>query len=199
MEFLKELFTEPLSYEAFQKALAEKGIKLADISKGEYVSRGKFDTVNSELTDKKAAFDTLNTEFEALKTSNASAEDYKAKFEQLQNDIAKKEKTEKEAAEKAEREANIKARYEAAAVGKDGKPLEWSHEAIKADYLRKFTEALEDKANEGKSDADIFNALTKEDGAAFNTPSAQNVFGGAGTFGGNDLDEAKINAIMGIS
>lgn len=31
MEFLKDLFTEPLSYEMFQKAVNEKGLKLAGI------------------------------------------------------------------------------------------------------------------------------------------------------------------------
>ena len=48
-----------------------------------------------------------------------------------------------------------------------------------ADYLRKFTEELSNKENEGKSDADIFKSLTENDGAAFKVPSAQNVFGGA--------------------
>ena len=91
-----------------------------------------------------------------------------------------------------------KNRYNAVAVGKDGKPLEWSHEAIKADYLRKFTEALSDKENEGKSDADIFKSLTENDGAAFKVPSAQTVFGGAGRINNEEIDEAKINAIMGI-
>ena len=30
MEFLKELFSEPLTFEAFSEAIAEKGIKLAE-------------------------------------------------------------------------------------------------------------------------------------------------------------------------
>ena len=41
MEFLKELFAQPLSYDEFAKAVTEKGYKLADLSKGEYVSKGK--------------------------------------------------------------------------------------------------------------------------------------------------------------
>lgn len=197
MEFLKELFTEPLSYEAFQKAVAEKGIKLADMSKGEYVARDKFEKVNNELRDKKASFDTLNKEFETLKTNNASAEDYKAKFEQLQNAIDTKEKEEREAKEKAERDANILNRYNAVAVDKNGKPLEWVHEAIKDDYLHKFAKALEDSANEGKSDADIFKALTQDDGTAFKVPAAQMVYGGAGKAGGNGTITKEVFAKMG--
>ena len=183
----------------FAEATDEQLKKIMDLN-GSDVERekGKLSALEKELEDKKAAFDTLNGEFETLKASNASAEDYKAKFEKLQGDIAAKEKEEKEAKEKAEREENILNRYNAVAVDKDGKPLEWTHEAIKADYLHKFSEALNDKANEGKSDADIFNALTKEDGAAFKVPGAQTVFGGANNVSGPDLDDAKINAIMGL-
>ena len=183
----------------FAEATDEQLKKIMDLN-GSDVERekGKLSALEKELEDKKAAFDTLNGEFETLKASNASAEDYKAKFEKLQGDIAAKEKEEKEAKEKAEREENILNRYNAVAVDKDGKPLEWTHEAIKADYLHKFSEALNDKANEGKSDADIFSALTKEDGAAFKVPGAQTVFGGANNVSGPDLDDAKINAIMGL-
>ena len=183
----------------FAEATDEQLKKIMDLN-GSDVERekGKLSALEKELEDKKAAFDTLNGEFETLKASNASAEDYKAKFDKLQEDIAAKEKEEKEAKEKAEREENILNRYNAVAVDKDGKPLEWTHEAIKADYLHKFSEALNDKANEGKSDADIFSALTKEDGAAFKVPGAQTVFGGANNVSGPDLDDAKINAIMGL-
>ncbi len=183
----------------FAEATDKQLKKIMDLN-GSDVERekGKLSALEKELEDKKAAFDTLNGEFETLKASNASAEDYKAKFDKLQEDIAAKEKEEKEAKEKAEREENILNRYNAVAVDKDGKPLEWTHEAIKADYLHKFSEALNDKANEGKSDADIFSALTKEDGAAFKVPGAQMVFGGANNASGPDLDDAKINAIMGL-
>lgn len=184
----------------FAEATDEQLKKIMDLN-GSDVERekGKLSTLEKELEDKKTAFNTLNSELETLKTSNASAEDYKKKFEDLQKDIADKEKKEKEAQEKAEREENILNRYNAVAVDKDGKPLEWTHEAIKADYLHKFSEALNDKANEGKSDADIFSALTKEDGAAFKVPGAQTVFGGANNVSGPDLDDAKINAIMGLN
>lgn len=197
MEFLKELFAEPLSYEAFQKVLAEKGIKLADISKGEYVSRDKFDKVHSELADKKAAFDTLQSEFTRLQESNAGGEDYKAKFEQLQNEIAEKEKAAKEKQKQAEKEADILNRYNAAAVDKNGKPLEWMHDAIRIDYLHKFSEALADKANAGKSDTEIFQSLTQDDGAAFKVPTAQTVFSGADSVGGNSAVTKEAFAKMG--
>lgn len=132
-----------------------------------------------------------------LKNNAKDGEDYKKLYENLKDDIEEKEKKEKEAKEKAERDANILNRYNAAAVDKNGKPLEWVHEAIKDDYLHKFAKALEDSANAGKSDADIFKALTQDDGTAFKVPAAQMVYGGAGKAGGNGTITKEVFAKMG--
>lgn len=169
----------------FAEATDEQLQKIMDLNGSDIEKyKSKVTALETQVSENKTAFDKLNSELEQLKANNASAEDYKSKFEQLQADIAEKEKAAKEEKQKAEREENILNRYNAVAVGKDGKPLEWSHEAIKADYLHKFTEALNDSANEGKSDADIFYALTKDDGAAFKVPTAQTIYSGAGGTGG---------------
>ncbi len=132
-----------------------------------------------------------------LKYNAKDGEDYKKLYENLKGDIEKKEKEEKEAKEKAERDANILNRYNAVAVDKNGKPLEWTHEAIKTDYLHKFAKALEDSANAGKSDADIFKTLTQDDGTAFKVPAAQMVYGGAGKAGENGTITKEVFAKMG--
>jgi hypothetical protein len=155
----------------------------ADINK----AKGEYDTLKSELDTAKETISTLTTEAETLKANNANADEWKSKFETLQNDIAEKERAAKEEAEKAEREANILSRYNAVCVDKDGKPLEWSHEAIKSAYLQKFTEALSDETNAGKSDADIFHALTKDDAAAFKGVQPIVQLKGASTFGGEPM------------
>lgn len=178
MDFLKELFTEPLSFEAFSKAVAEKGIKLANLASGDYVDKDKLIKANNDLKAANETIKTMTGQLQTLKDNNATAEDWKKKFEDLQKDNAEKERLAGEAKAKAEKEAAILARYNAACVGKDGKPLEWAHEAIKADYLRRFTEALEDKNNAGKSDADIFYALTKDDASAFKGVQVANIVGG---------------------
>ena len=188
VDFLKEF---GLSEEQIKAVQAESG-------KDVQAEKDKLTVTETKLAEKEKAFANISAEFEKLKSSNATTEDYKQKFEQLQKEIAGKEKADKEAKAQAEREANILSRYEAAAVSKEGKPLEWSHEAIKNDYLKKFSEALSNKDNEGRSDADIFYELTKDDGVAFKVPNAQNVFGGANNLSIDNLDEAKINAIMGI-
>lgn len=137
-EDVKAIFAEATD-EQLEKIMALHG---SDVEK----YKGEAATLKTEAAEKKKAFDLLRGELEKLKESNAGAADYKKKFEDLQRDIAEKEKAaaQKQAAE--ERAAEILRRYEAAAVDKNGKPLKWRHDAIKADYLHKFTEALADDA-----------------------------------------------------
>ena len=91
MEFLRELFSEPLSFEAFSKAVQEKGIKLADLSTGKYADIDKLNKANGDLKTANDTIKTLKEEVQTLKDSNASAEDWKKKFEDLTADIEAKE------------------------------------------------------------------------------------------------------------
>lgn len=119
-------------------------------------------TLEADLQKKTADFDALTNEINALKANKATADDYKAKFEQLQADVAKREsdaKAEREAKERAESIAN---RFNSA-VGEK----KFAHEAIKDGYLKKFGEALNNKDFTGKSDVEILHDLTKDDNAAF--------------------------------
>ena len=136
--------------------------------------KGKVTALEADAKTKKEAFDKLSTEFEALKTAGASDAEYKAKYEALvaENDAkAKQAEADKIAREKAE---NIASRFNAVLGEK-----QFSHDAIKSAYLDKFTTALDDKENQGKSDADIFHALTKDDSAAFKGVSSFKLAGGS--------------------
>ncbi|MCH5210433.1 MAG: phage scaffolding protein [Oscillospiraceae bacterium] len=58
MEFLKDLFgTGALTFEQFTKAVEDKGLKIADLSAGEYVSKQKHE---DELQAKDEQINTLN-------------------------------------------------------------------------------------------------------------------------------------------
>ena len=130
----------------------------ADVEK----AKSKVTALEAELKDKKADFDKLNTELEALKTSNASGEEWKTKYEAI---VAENEAKAKQAeADRIlkEKQENVLNRFNAVVGDK-----KFSHDAVKADYLKKFGEALENKDFEGKSDADVFHALTKDDASAF--------------------------------
>ena len=83
-EDIKAIFAEATD-EQLQKIMSLHG---ADVEK----YKSKVTALETQAAENKTAFDKLNTEFEQLKASKASAEDFKTKFEQLQADIAEKEK-----------------------------------------------------------------------------------------------------------
>ena len=154
----------------------------ADVEK----AKSKVTALETELKENKADFEKLNTEFEALKTANASGEDWKAKFEALQAENVAKEKQAEADRIAKERAEGFDRRFEAVVGDK-----KFSHDAIRADYRAKFETALSDKANEGKSDADVFHELTKDDAAAFTGVTAVRLQGGRPTGTGNGYSSVK--------
>ena len=65
-----------------------KHVRYADLSEGEYVSKGKYDSLNTELTGKKSELDKANTLIEELKKSGETAEGYKTKITEYEAQIA---------------------------------------------------------------------------------------------------------------
>ena len=170
-------------------------INSADIGK----AKGDYDKLKAKLGEAEQTVQTLTAEAETLKNSGADAEEWKTKFEALQNDIAQKEAAAKAEQEKADREADIESRYNAVCVDKDGKPLEFTHEAIRAEYLRKFGEILSDIDNteyKGKSDADVFYALTKDDATAFKGVQPAVNLKGANPLGGAAEPTSLLGALQ---
>jgi hypothetical protein len=147
----------------FPDATDEQLSKILDINGADVEKvKAKVTALETDIKDKKDAFDKLNTEFESLKSNNAGAEEYKSKYEALVAENAAKEKQAEADRILAEKNENIKNRFSTVLGEK-----KFNHEAIKAEYLKKFTEALDLKENQGRSDAEIFHELTKDDGAAF--------------------------------
>ena len=164
-EELKQIAPE-LTDEQVDKIMAANG---ADVEKG----KAKVTALEAELKTAKETIDKTSTEFEALKSTNASAEEYKSKYEALvaENEAkAKQAEADRIAREKAD---GLDKRFETVVGDK-----KFSHEAIRADYRRRFENALADKENEGKSDADIFFALHKDDKNAFEGVTAVKLAGG---------------------
>ena len=161
-----------------EKEVAEK--IFAERSKEIEADKAKREKLETELKEKKESLDNLSKEFEDLKSSNASAEEYKTKYEALVADNeakAKQAEADRILAEKAE---NINKRFEAV-VGEK----KFSHDAIKADYLKKFGEALELEENKSLSDEQVFHNLIKDDATAFTGVTAVKLAGGrpSGTSG----------------
>ena len=154
-----------------EKSVAEK--IFAERSKEIEADKAKREKVESDLEASKKSLENLTKEFETLKTSNASAEEYKSKYEAIvaENEAkARQAEADRIAKEKAE---GIDKRFDAV-VGEK----KFTHSAIRAEYRRQFEAALSEKANEGKSDADVFHALTKDDATAFTGVTAVKLQGG---------------------
>ena len=141
----------------------------ADVEK----AKAKVTALDAEVNEKKKALESLNTEFEALKSSNATAEDYKAKYEAIVAENAAKAAKEEADRVARERAESINNRFNAVIGDK-----KFTHDAIRDMYAKKFEDALSSKDFEGKSDADIFHELTKDDAAAFQGVVAYKLQGG---------------------
>ena len=172
-----------LTDEQLDKIMAING---ADVEK----AKSKVTALETELKEKKADFDKLNNEFEALKTANASGEDWKAKFEALQAENVAKEKQAEADRILAEKTESINKRFEAVLGDK-----KFNHDAIREAYLKKFGDALESKEYEGQSDSDILHALTKDDATAFTGVTAVKLQGGRPTGTSKYSSREEIMAI----
>ena len=149
-------------------------------------AKSKVTSLENELKEKKADFDKLNTELEALKTANASGEEWKTKYEAI---VAENEAKAKQAeADRilAEKNADTEKRFNECVGDK-----KFSHDAIKASYLKKFADALDSEEYKGKGDAEIFHALTKDDATAFTGVQAVKLPGGRPTGTGTNYSSVK--------
>ena len=167
-----------------EKEVAEK--IFAERSKEIEADKEKREKLETELKEKKESLDNLSKEFEDLKSSNASAEEYKTKYEALVADNEAKAKQAEADRILAEKTENINKRFEAV-VGEK----KFSHDAIKADYLKKFGEAIELEENKSLSDEQVFHNLIKDDATAFTGVTAVKLQGGRPTGTGNGYSSVK--------
>ena len=126
----------------------------------------------------------------ALKTANETIESLKAEdVDGMKKKIADYEKADEErkAAEKAAAErAELEERFNAASGDR-----KYIHDMVREGVMTDFGKALQDKANRGKSDREIFDALTQDKGyfASMNPDK-----GGMGAVGNvNPEDSAALS------
>lgn len=163
-EEIKKIFPDATDEQL--KAILD--INGADVEK----VKGKVTALEAELSESKQSLTDLNTALDEAKKKAQSNDDYKSQLEELQKKV-KEENDKREAERVAKEEAQrIEQRFNAVLGDK-----KFNHDAIRADYLRKFGEALKDTENVGKSDIDIFTALTKEDAHAFAGATVVNLAG----------------------
>ena len=128
-------------------------INTADIGR----AKGELETVKADLEKANGTLKEYETTIADLKKSAEGNEDFKKKFEDLEQRIAD-EKAEEEKKAKAEaEEAEYSNRFKTV-VGEQ----KWRDELTEKAVYAEFKTALQDEANKGKGDKDILAALTQD-------------------------------------
>ena len=181
-KFLTDLGIEP---EVAEKIFAERSTEID-------AEKKKYSDLESQYSDIKTLLDETNSEFDKLKQSKATAEDWEKKYKDIVSEYSEKEKERERIALEAQERAEFD-RYFAE------KEKEWSNPFIADGYFAKFREAKSLEENKSKMTADILHELTKDDATAFKMPQPiVNLKGSGGGLPISDIDDARINAIMGI-
>ena len=186
MDFTEIFNGESLTLEQFNERTAS--MKLADLTSGEYVAKGKYDSdIKKERDKAKEAAETIKQ----LQESMGDVDGMKAKLEEYQQADEARQKAEQEAA------------AHAALVERFGKvkgDREFSSKFAEAGLLDEFNKAISDPANTGKGDKELFDALTKDAAGIWKNPQQETVKvpGVTGSWGDADNKERMMRQAMGL-
>lgn len=148
-EDIKKIF--PDATEEQLKGLLD--INTADIGN----AKGELETVKADLEKANGTLKEYETTIADMKKSAEGNEDFKKKFEELEQRIAdEKAEAEKKATEEAE-ETEYANRFKTV-VGEQ----KWRDALTEKAVYAEFKTALQDEANKGKGDKDILETLTKD-------------------------------------
>lgn len=185
-EDIKKIF--PDATEEQLKGLLD--INTADIGK----AKGELEAVKANLEKANGTLKEYETTIADLKKSAEGNEDFKKKFEDLEQRIAdEKAEAEKKAKEEAE-EAEYSNRFKTV-VGEQ----KWRDELTEKAVYAEFKTALQDEANKGKGDKDILAALTQDKEYFAKDPARVPAFSRGTGFAGGEVDDAAVRAAMGLS
>lgn len=185
-EDIKKIF--PDATEEQLKGLLD--INTADIGK----AKGELEAVKADLEKANGTLNEYETTIADLKKSAEGNEDFKKKFENLEQRIAdEKAEAEKKAKEEAE-EAEYSNRFKTV-VGEQ----KWRDALTEKAVYAEFKTALQDEANKGKGDKDILAALTQDKEYFAKDPARVPAFSRGTGFAGGEVDDAAVRAAMGLS
>ena len=185
-EDIKKIF--PDATEEQLKGLLD--INTADIGK----AKGELEAVKADLEKANGTLKEYETTIADLKKSAEGNEDFKKKFEDLEQRIAdEKAEAEKKAKEEAE-EAEYSNRFKTV-VGEQ----KWRDALTEKAVYAEFKTALQDETNKGKGDKDILAALTQDKEYFAKDPARVPAFSRGTGFAGGEVDDAAVRAAMGLS
>ena len=185
-EDIKKIF--PDATEEQLKGLLD--INTADIGK----AKGELEAVKADLEKANGTLKEYETTIADMKKSAEGNEDFKKKFEELEQRIADEkaaaERTAKEEAEEAEYSIRFKT-----VVGEQ----KWRDALTEKAVYAEFKTALQDETNKGKGDKDILAALTQDKEYFAKDPARVPAFSRGTGFAGGEVDDAAVRAAMGLS
>lgn len=161
MDFTEIFNGESLTLEQFTERTAS--MKLADLSTGEYVAKGKYDSdIKKERDKAKEAAETIKQ----LQESMGDVDGMKAKLEEYQKADEARQKAEQEAAAHKAMED----RFNAVLGDK-----QFANDLVRNGTMDAFFRALNDPVNTGKGDKELFEALTKDATGIWKNPQQEPV------------------------
>ncbi len=84
LEFLKDCFDNEDSFKAFTDKVEEKGLKITEISAGDYVSKNKFNDETKKYKDMKQKYEELQKSIENDEGSKKQYEDLEKTYKDLE-------------------------------------------------------------------------------------------------------------------
>lgn len=157
-------------------------------------AKGELETVRADLEKANGTLKEYETTIADMKKSAEGNEDFKKKFEELEQRIAD---------EKAEAEKKAKAEAEEAEYSNRFKTVvgeqKWRDALTEKAVYAEFKTALQDEANKGKGDKDILAALTQDKEYFAKDPARVPAFSRGTGFAGGEVDDAAVRAAMGLS
>ena len=162
----------------FADATTEQIKALLDINSAD-IGKAK-ESVQKDLNAANAALKTANDTIESLKAEDVDGMKKKiADYEKADEDRRQAEKA-------AQERAELEERFNVASGDR-----KYIHEMVREGVMNDFGKALQDKANRGKSDREIFDALTQDKGYFASMNPDKGTMGGIGDVSPDD--NAKLS------
>lgn len=162
MDFKSIFGGEALTLEQFNEKT--KGMKLADLSGGDYVAKGKAKDLADEVERLKTALSDRDATIKKLEEASGDAEATRKELERYKQEEADRKKAEKEA-------ETDRILTEAAEQALDGK--EFVNDFTRNHFVAELKKAIADPANKGKRAVKLFEEMTKDLDGIFKNPQQE--------------------------
>lgn len=159
MDFTSIFNGEALTLAQFNEKT--KGMKLADLSTGEYVAKGKDNEQKEEIESLKRRLAEKDETIANLEKAKGDADSMQKELDRYKQAEADREKAEKE----AQMDAILTQTAESALEGR-----EFVNDYTRNYFLGELKKAIQDPANKGKKPADLFADMTKDVDGVFKNP-----------------------------